>query len=79
MAMDDPLGECIGFDWDESNIVKNWERHRVTPEEAEEVFFYEPLVVRSDVGHSSRKNATGQSGAPRADGCSLSPTRYGAS
>jgi uncharacterized DUF497 family protein len=49
----DPLGECVGFDWDESNTVKNWERHRVTPEEAEDVFFHEPLVVRSDIGHSS--------------------------
>jgi hypothetical protein len=54
MATDDPLGECIGFDWDESNTVKNWERHRVTPEEAEEVFFHEPLVVRGVV-HSSRE------------------------
>ena len=53
MAINDPLGECIGFDWDEANTVKNWERHKVTPEEAEDVFFHEPLVVRSDVGHSS--------------------------
>jgi uncharacterized DUF497 family protein len=55
MATPDSLAECIGFDWDESNTAKNWERHKVTPEEAEEVFFYEPLVVRSDVGHSSRE------------------------
>jgi uncharacterized DUF497 family protein len=55
MTVADPLGECIGFDWDESNTVKNWERHKVTPEEAEDVFFHDPLVVRSDVGHSSRE------------------------
>lgn len=55
MATDDPLGECVGFDWDESNTLKNWERHKVTPEEAEGVFFYEPLVVRGDVRHSSRE------------------------
>jgi hypothetical protein len=55
MATDDPLGECIGFDWDESNTVKNWQRHKVTPEEAEDVFFHEPLVVRGDVGHSARE------------------------
>jgi hypothetical protein len=53
MTRGDPLGECIGFDWDESNTVKNWDRHRVTPEEAEDVFFREPLVVRSDSKHSS--------------------------
>jgi len=42
----------VGFDWDEANIQKNWERHQVTPEEAEDVFFHEPLVVRSDARHS---------------------------
>ena len=55
MGAGDPLGECTGFDWDESNTLKNWERHKVTPEEAEDVFFLEPLVVRGDAGHSSRE------------------------
>jgi uncharacterized protein len=55
MAAADPLADCVGFDWDESNTVKNWERHKVTPEEAEDFFFREPLVVRSDAGHSSRE------------------------
>lgn len=55
MTAGDPLGECVGFDWDESNTVKNWERHKVTPEEAEDVFFQEPLVVQSDTRHSSRE------------------------
>jgi uncharacterized protein len=45
----DPLDDCVGFDWDESNVQKNWERHGVTPEEAEEIFFHEPLVVRADL------------------------------
>lgn len=48
----DPLENCTGFDWDDANSHKNWEQHRVTPEEAEDVFFHEPLVVRSDLGHS---------------------------
>jgi uncharacterized DUF497 family protein len=48
----DPLEGCVGFDWDDSNIQKNWDRHQVTPEEAEDMFFHEPLVVRSDVRHS---------------------------
>jgi hypothetical protein len=51
----DLLESCIGFDWDDGNIQKNWERHRVTPEEAEDLFFNEPLVVRSDVAHSQRE------------------------
>lgn len=50
-----PLEACTGFEWDEANTLKNWERHRVTPEEAENVFFNEPLVVRGDIRHSSRE------------------------
>jgi uncharacterized DUF497 family protein len=40
----------------------------LTPEEAEEVFFHEPLVVRSDVQHSKgekRHYALGQTSAGR--------------
>lgn len=68
MAAADPLETCIGFDWDEANAHKNWERHRVTPEEAEDVFFHEPLVVRSDARHSKgekRYYALGQTAAGR--------------
>ena len=50
-----PLESCAGFDWDEANAHKNWERHRVTPEEAEDVFFNEPLIVRGDIRHSQRE------------------------
>ena len=50
-----PLDACSGFEWDEANAHKNWERHRVSPEEAEAVFFNEPLVVRSDIRHSGRE------------------------
>jgi len=51
----DPLEECTGFDWDDGNVHKNWERHRVTPEEAEDIFFHAPLVVRSDVARSRKE------------------------
>jgi uncharacterized protein len=51
----DPLNECTGFDWDEANAQKNWDRHKVTPEDAEDVFFHEPLVVRGDFRHSQRE------------------------
>ena len=64
----DPLDACTGFEWDESNTHKNWERHRVTPEEAEDVFFNEPLVVRADVRHSQRERryyALGQTSGGR--------------
>jgi uncharacterized DUF497 family protein len=64
----DPLEQCTGFDWDDANTHKNWEMHRVSPEEAEDVFFREPLVVRSDVRHSKtekRYYALGQTGVGR--------------
>jgi uncharacterized protein len=64
----DPLENCTGFDWDDANTQKNWERHQVTPEEAEDVFFHKPVVVRSDVAHSKgerRYYALGQTGAGR--------------
>ena len=64
----DPLEHCIGFEWDENNVLKNWELHQVTTEEAEDVFFHDPLVVRSDVRHSKREKryyALGQTRASR--------------
>ena len=68
MPAKDPLAKCTGFEWDEANAQKNWDRHRVTPEEAEDVFFHQPLVVRSDVRHSKgakRHYALGQTSADR--------------
>ena len=53
--MTDPLGDCVGFDWDDGNETENWDLHRVTPEEAEEISFNVPLIVRSDTGHSGRE------------------------
>lgn len=41
-----------GFDWDKGNIVKNWERHRVSYTECEEVFFNSPLIAGTDEKHS---------------------------
>lgn len=46
---------CIGFDWDEWNTSKNWNKHGVTPDEAESIFFHDPLLLRSDAGHSMRE------------------------
>ena len=62
------LSTCIGFDWDEGNLLKNWERHRVSATECEEVFFNEPLVTGADVEHSNQEDrcyALGQTVAGR--------------
>lgn len=52
---DDPLARCTGFDWDDGNTRKNWDRHQVTPEEAEQVFFQDPLVLAEDLVHSTKE------------------------
>lgn len=41
-----------GFDWDDGNLSKNWEAHRVTPGECEQVFFNAPLLLADDIKHS---------------------------
>jgi uncharacterized DUF497 family protein len=46
------LLELEGFDWDEANLAKNWEKHHVTPWECEQTFFNLPLVVAEDSAHS---------------------------
>lgn len=50
--MDELLLNCIGFDWDEGNVEKNWIRHQVTKNESEQVFFNEPLIIADDTKHS---------------------------
>lgn len=46
---------CIGFDWDEGNAFKNWDKHRVTAMECEEVFFNKPLLISGDEKHSVKE------------------------
>ena len=55
MAPEDPLQGCIGFDWDDGNLEKNWVLHRVPFWEAEEIFFNEPLVIMADAKHSKQE------------------------
>ena len=46
------LTGCTGFEWDDGNADKNWQRHRVTRSECEQAFFNRPLVVADDMRHS---------------------------
>ena len=43
------------FDWDEGNTGKNWEKHRVSDQECEEVFFDENKIILKDVFHSEKE------------------------
>jgi hypothetical protein len=62
------FSEPKGFDWDEGNVEKNWEKHNVAYLECEEVFFNEPLIVQQDKAHSlteERYYALGKTNAGR--------------
>lgn len=55
MDTDEILSQCIGFDWDDGNLLKNWEKHGVSASECEQVFFNYPVVTSPDVFHSSQE------------------------
>ena len=57
------LSRCTGFQWDEGNAEKNWEKHRVTRFECEQLFFNKPVLALKDEDYSrveSRYYALGQ-------------------
>ena len=54
--------EPKSFDWDEGNIDKNWNKHRVHHLECEEIFFNEPIVTKVEkrgVSQEERVSALG--------------------
>ena len=48
----DILSFAEDFEWDEGNIKKNRERHRVSHIECEEIFLNRPIIVKKDEPHS---------------------------
>jgi uncharacterized DUF497 family protein len=64
----DRISECVGFDWDVGNLLKNWERHKVSASECEQIFFNTPLIAAPDIKHSKvedRYYALGHTDAER--------------
>ena len=62
------IEDCIGFQWDEGNLDKNWILHQVTNSECEEIFFNVPLILATDTRHSlteQRYYALGRTDANR--------------
>jgi uncharacterized DUF497 family protein len=53
--MDKIFDNCTGFQWDKGNSEKNWERHKVTRNECEQVFFNIPLIISDDTEHSVKE------------------------
>ena len=56
MDPDDLLSKCTGFEWDKGNLLKNWEEHRVTGSECEQIFFNNPQIVAPDLKHSGKED-----------------------
>ena len=42
----------LGFEWDEGNREKSWIKHKISAQEAQQVFFDEHKIVYKDVPHS---------------------------
>lgn len=49
------ISRARGFEWDDANASKIWEKHAVSQAECEQIFFNEPLVVGEDVKHSDEE------------------------
>lgn len=49
MVRKDKIAE---FEWDEGNIDKSYQKHGITPNEAEEIFLDENLLELEDLKHS---------------------------
>jgi uncharacterized DUF497 family protein len=47
--------ESKSFEWDEGNINKNWDKHRVHHLECEEVFFNEPITTKVEKKGASQE------------------------
>jgi len=55
MQLSIDLTKCTGFDWDDGNFSKNWEKHEVTYWECEQIFFNHPLITIWDEKHSNHE------------------------
>jgi len=58
------IPDPLEFEWDRGNIDKNWEKHKVSNKEIEEIFINQPLLINEDIKHSKsekRYHALGKS------------------
>ncbi len=45
------LSKITGFEWDRGNIDKSYQKHGITPNEAEEVFIDKNVGIERDIKH----------------------------
>ncbi len=49
------LTKITGFEWDKGNVNKSYQKHGITPNEAEEVFLDENILLLEDIKHSKKE------------------------
>ena len=49
------LSKITEFEWDYGNIDKSFKKHGITPNEAEEVFLDEDILLLKDIKHSQQE------------------------
>ncbi len=49
------LPSVLSFEWDKGNEQKNWLKHKVTGEEAEEAFDDDKRLILEDTKHSEKE------------------------
>lgn len=50
------LKKITGFEWDHGNLDKSYQKHGITPKEAEEVFLDKDIMILEDEKHSETEN-----------------------
>ncbi len=50
------LKNCVGFEWDQGNSTKNWDKHNVSKKESEQIFFNKPSIIKRNKKHSLLEN-----------------------
>lgn len=50
------LGQVTGFEWDQGNVDKSYQKHGIRPNEAEEVFLDKDLLVVPDLKHADTED-----------------------
>ncbi len=62
------LSKITGFEWDKGNTDKSYQKHGITPNEAEQVFTDEDVQVERDIKHQEKEKryiAIGKNAADR--------------
>jgi uncharacterized protein len=49
------LNNIVGFEWDKGNIDKSYKKHGISPNEAEEIFLDEDILILEDIEHSEQE------------------------